>query len=387
MPRLILITGIKNVTFNKTFSASVGRGKEHVKTGTATLPLHWGKAPPWLFSRMKKLAREIILIMLRDYSSQEILKRLSDPFWFQALGCVLGFDWHSSGLTTTVCGALKEALRGIEHETGFFAAGGKGRVSRKTPDEITGFGDSLHVSAASLVYASRMSAKVDSAAVQDGYQLYHHVFFFNREGTWAVVQQGLNYETRYARRYHWLSTDLSDFVCEPHKAVCCDASGETLNLVAREGEDNRLASCRLAVEHPDKVLREVKKMTGLDLPERHYVAGRDINPEKLYTILLKTYEAQPANFEALLSLRGIGPKALRSLALLSELIYGAPPSFKDPVRYSYAHGGKDGHPYPVARDVYDGTIQFLKEIVNESKIGPTDKKQAFRQLAAFCASG
>jgi uncharacterized protein len=378
---------IKNVTFNKTQSTRSSRGSKQMKTGTATLPLHWGKAPPWLFSRMQKLAREIILIMLRDYGSQEILNRLSDPFWFQAFGCVLGFDWHSSGLTTTVCGALKEALRGIEHETGFFAAGGKGRVSRKTPDEITGFGDALQVPASSLVYASRMSAKVDSAAVQDGYQLYHHVFFFTAAGAWAVVQQGLNYETRYARRYHWLSTDLSDFVCEPHKAVCCDSRGETLNLVAREGADNRTASCRLAVEHPDRVLREVTKMTSLDLPARHHVTGRDIHPEKLRTILLKTYEAQPANFEALMSLRGIGPKALRSLALLSELIYGAAPSFKDPARYSYAHGGKDGHPYPVARDVYDGTIQFLKEIVNESNIEPSDKKKAFRQLAVFCASG
>jgi hypothetical protein len=332
---------------------------------------------------MKKLAREIMLIVLRDYGSQELLTRLSNPFWFQALGCVLGFDWHSSGLTTTVCGALKEAARGIEHETGLYVAGGKGRVSRKTPDEITACAPRLACSADRLVYASRMSAKVDSAAVQDGYQLYHHVFFFNREGAWAVVQQGMNDATRYARRYHWLSTAMTDFVCEPHAAVCCDAQGTVLNLVARESGENRAATCSLASEHPDKVVREAKKLQELALPRRHHVSAEDINPEKLHTILIKTYEAQPQSFESLLSLRGVGPKTLRSLALLSELIYGAAPSFKDPVRYSYAHGGKDGHPYPVAREAYDNAIAFLSEVVNESKIGSADKQRAFRQLALF----
>lgn len=354
-----------------------------MKTGTATLPLHWGKAPPWLFNRMKKLAREIMLIVLRDYGSQELLTRLSNPYWFQALGCILGFDWHSSGLTTTVCGALKEAAHGIEHETGLYVAGGKGRVSRKTPDEITACAPRLACSADSLVYASRMSAKVDSAAVQDGYQLYHHVFFFNRDGAWAVVQQGLNYDTRYARRYHWLSGTMTDFVCEPHAAVCCDVQAATLNLVAREAGDNRTASCRLASEHPDRVVREAKRVKELGLPRRHHVTPEDINPEKLHTILIKTYEAQPQSFESLLGLRGVGPKTLRSLALLAELIYGPAPSFKDPVRYSYAHGGKDGHPYPVAREVYDDAITFLRDVVNESKIGISDKRRAFRQLALF----
>jgi hypothetical protein len=356
-----------------------------VKTGTANLPLHWGKAPPWLFNRMKKLAREIILIILRDYGSDEIIKRLSDPLWFQALGCVLGFDWHSSGLTTTVCRALKEAVKGIEDETGFFVAGGKGRASRKTPDEIISFGECLEVDPETLVYASRMSAKVDSAAVQDSYQLYHHVFFFNRDGNWSVVQQGLNYEIRYARRYHWLSTEMEDFVCEPHKAICCDARGKTLNLVAREGKENRMASSRLASEHPDRVLKEANKIKSLELPARHQVLMEDVNSKRLYTILIKTYEAQPPDFESLLSMKGVGPKTLRSLALLSELIYGASPSFKDPVRYSYAHGGKDGHPYPVNREVYDNSIEFLKEIVNESKIAESDKKKAFKQLSVFCS--
>ncbi len=357
--------------------------KGFMKTGTANLPLHWGKAPPWLFNRMKKLAREIILIMVRDYGSQEIIRRLSDPFWFQALGCVLGFDWHSSGLTTTVCGALKEAGKGLEHETGLYIAGGKGGTSRKTPSEIVGFGDSLNTDPENLVYASRMAAKVDSAAVQDSYQLYHHVFFFNRDGDWSVVQQGLNYDTRYARRYHWLSSEKLDFVCEPHKAICCNHRGQTLNLVAAEGKQNRKASGSLAIEHPDKVFAEARKIMNLDLPSRHQVLKEDISSKRMYTILIKTYEAQPKDFESLLGLQGVGPKTLRSLALLSELIYGASPSFKDPVRYSYAHGGKDGHPYPVNRAVYDNSIEFLKEIVSESNIGESDKKKAFKQLSMF----
>jgi uncharacterized protein len=357
------------------------------RTGTATLPLHWGKAPPWLFNRMKRLARQIMLIILADFGPKELLSRLSDPLWFQALGCALGFDWHSSGLTTTVCSALKEAAGDMAHETGFFAAGGKGRTSRKTPDEIMSRGGDITVPPEQLVYASRMSAKVDSAAVQDGYQLYHHVFFFTRTGDWAVVQQGLNYDTRYARRYHWLSAQLPSFVCDPHAAVCCDAHDETLNLVAAEGHDNRTSSVQLAAEHPDKLFAEAKKIIELGLPARHQITRKDINPDKLYSIFVKTYEAQSTNYEELLSLRGVGPKSLRALALLSELIYGAAPSFKDPVRYSYTHGGKDGHPYPVARDVYDSSIEFLHEVVNKSKIEASDKQRAFKQLAAFYARG
>jgi hypothetical protein len=357
------------------------------RTGITTLPLHWGKAPPWLFTRMTRLARQIMLVILADFGPVELLTRLSDPLWFQALGCALGFDWHSSGLTTTVCGALKEAAGGISHDTGFFAAGGKGRTSRKTPDEIMAAGAELAVDPAGLVYASRLSAKVDSAAVQDGYQLYHHVFFFTRAGQWAVVQQGLNYDTRYARRYHWLSTALPSFVSDPHAAVCCDSHDATLNLVASEAEDNRAASVRLAAEHPDRLFAEAEKIIELGMPGRHQITRSDVNPDKLYSIFVKTYESQPAGYEELLSLRGVGPKSLRALALLSELVYGAPASFKDPVRYSFAHGGKDGHPYPVNREVYDQSIEFLKEAVNKSRIDASDKQKAFRQLAAFYSRG
>ncbi|MCX8043802.1 MAG: DUF763 domain-containing protein [Desulfobacterota bacterium] len=354
-----------------------------MKIGIATLPLHWGKAPAWLFQRMIRLSREILRLMVTEYGPQEVLRRIADPFWFQALGCVLGFDWHSSGLTTTVCGALKEALRDMEHETGLFIAGGKGRASRKTPDEIIQTASSLRIDPASLVYASRMSAKVDSAAVQDGYQLYHHVMLYTRDGDWAVVQQGMNVQTRYARRYHWLASGIQDFVCEPHAAICCDVRGITLNLVACASKASRDACVMLATEHPDRVIREAHKIATLELPRRHFIAPTDINPKKLASVLVTTYEAQPENFESLLAVPGVGPKTLRSLALLAELVYGAAPSFDDPARYSFAHGGKDGHPYPVARDVYDTTINLLQDIVNASRIGATDKRYAFRQLALF----
>lgn len=354
-----------------------------MKTGTATLPLHWGRAPAWLFQRMTKLARELIKIIAIEYGPQEFLRRISDPLWFQAFGCVLGFDWHSSGLTTTVCGALKEALCGLDHDVGLYAAGGKGRVSRKTPDEIAATAADFSVDATSLIYASRMSAKVDSAAVQDGYQIYHHVIFYTRDGDWAVVQQGMNDATRYARRYHWLGSSVEDFVCEPHAAICCDARGATLNLVARSSTATRTASCLLACEHPDRVVREARKIAALELPRRHFISWGDLNPDKLSTILIKTYEAQPRDFQSLLALPGVGPKTLRSLALLAELVYGASPSFEDPARYSYAHGGKDGHPYPVARDVYDNAIRVLREIVAASRIGDGEKRHAFRRLALF----
>jgi hypothetical protein len=332
---------------------------------------------------MKLLAREIVLVILRDFGPGELLRRLSDPFWFQALGCALGFDWHSSGLTTTTCGAVKEGIRGMEHEIGFFVCGGKGRVSRATPREIEGHAKHLRADPGALIRASRMSAKVDSAAVQDGYQLYHHVFLFDREGNWAVVQQGMNDDTKYARRYHWLGTGPVDFVCEPHQAVCCDSRGEALNLVAREGGANRAASASLALEPPERVLKELGGIARLELPARHAVSREEISEAHLHRVLLKTYEQKPADFEALLGKAGVGAKTLRALALLSELLYGAKPSFRDPARFSFAHGGKDGHPYPVDRGLYDRSIAFLREAVNAARVGEHEKRRAFHRLGAF----
>ena len=358
-----------------------------MKTGVTHLPLHSGRAPAWLFGRMKHLAREIVLVILYDFGPAELLRRLSDPFWFQALGCALGFDWHSSGLTTTTCGAIKEGIRGMEHEIGFFVCGGKGRVSRATPREIEGHGKHLRVDPQTLVHASRMSAKVDSAAVQDGYQLYHHVFLFDREGNWAVVQQGMNDATKYARRYHWLATGPVDFVCEPHQAVCCDSRGEALNLVAREGEANRAASASLAREAPERVLGELGGLERLELPARHAVTREEISAAHLHRVLLKTYEQRPGDFESLLGMPGVGAKTLRALSLLSELLYGAKPSFRDPARFSFAHGGKDGHPYPVDRELYDRSIEFLKQVVNAANVGEHEKKRAFSRLGAFYGRG
>jgi hypothetical protein len=262
-------------------------------------------------------------------------------------------------------------------------AGGKGRVSRRTPDEILARGNLLKTDPDRLVYVSKMSAKVDSAAVQDGYQLYHHVLFFDREGKWAVVQQGMNEENRYARRYHWLGLEAIDFVCEPHQAVCCDLRGETLNLVAKEGDENRKVSAALAGEEPERLLREYRRIETLELPRRHAVTPNEVRSDYLSRILVSTYERRPENFEALLGIPGVGAKTLRSLSLLAELLYGAKPSFRDPVRFSYAHGGKDGHPYPVDREIYDRSIHFLRETLNAAKIGETDRKRAFERLTAF----
>jgi len=354
-----------------------------MRTGIAHLPLHYGKAPPWLFQRMKSLAKEITLFVIDVYGVEEMLFRLSDPFWFQAFGCVLGFDWHSSGVTTTVCGALKEGIKGVEHEIGFYIAGGKGKMSRKTPQAIEEICDQRAIDGTPLIYASRISAKVDSAAVQDGYQIYHHSFFFTNKGSWAVVQQGMNEETRYARRYHWLSQGIKDFVCEPHWAVCCDQRDGGLNLVAQESEKNRQAITEVSHEKPEFLIAEGKRATELYLPREHPIPMEEICLERLEKIFIQIYDQPPKDFEQLIGMRGVGPKSLRALSLISELIYGVKPSFRDPARFSFAHGGKDGHPYPVDRKAYDQTIEALKYAIEKAKVGDQEKMEAIRRLREF----
>jgi uncharacterized protein len=351
-----------------------------MRTGFAQLPLHSGKAPAWLFSRMARLAREITCHIVGEYGPDEVLRRLSDPYWFQAFGCVLGFDWHSSGVTTTTTGAVKEGIKGLENDLRLWAAGGKGKTSRRTPIEIEAACEHLGRDPGTLVYASRMSAKVDSAAVQDGYQLYHHGFFFTNSGRWCVVQQGMNEAQHTARRYHWLGEEVDSFVCEPHAAVCCDTHSTTLNLVAQESDGVRVASAELA-SHPQEVLDVIQRLPELTMPSRHQVSLADVNPRYVSRILLKTYEHAPKDFESLLGISGVGPRTLRALALASELIYGTPASTRDPARFSFAHGGKDGTPFPVDRTTYEQTITVLHNALNRAKVDHSEKVRALKRLA------
>jgi len=358
-----------------------------LRTGIANLPLHSGKCPRWLFEKMVELSRALVELMVIEAGPDEVVVRLSDPFWFQALGCVLGFDWHSSGLTTTVCGALKEAIRGRERDLGLFACGGKGATALKTPEEIFRLGDRYPLAAnpEELVRASRLTAKVDQAAVQDGYDLYHHTFIFSVRGASAVDQQGMNPAARRARRYHWCSRACRDFVVEPHTAVCCDVKGLTLNLVAAESEAARKSLPALSQEHPDRLVADLKRIQDrvLDLPDRHQLLLSDLNPARLRSVFEKTYLHPPPDFAGLLETPGIGARGIRALSLIAELVYGTPPSYRDPARFAFAHGGKDGTPYPVDRTTYEHSIRVLKRVVERSRMGLSDKRAALGRLARY----
>src|SRR5688500_8636693 len=339
------------------------------RTGTADLPLHTGRAPAWLFERMRQLAPAIVEAIVLEHGPAAVLERLSDPHWFQALGCVLGFDWHSSGVTTTVCGALKDGLAGRETDTGIFVAGGKGRTSLRTPAELQQIGARTGLDGERLAYTSRITAKIDSAAVQDGFAIYQHSFFVTAAGEWAVVQQGMRDSDGSARRYHWLGSRVADLVSEPHAAIASDARAQlALNFVAHESAGARSAATAFASEAPERTRREIARAISLELPRRHWIdIERDINPRHLHSVLLDTYEVAPAGFEQLLAVKGVGPAALRGLALISELLYGAPASTRDPARFSFAHGGKDGIPFPVDRGTYDASITVLHDAVARAR--------------------
>ena len=357
------------------------------RVGLATLPLHTGRAPAWLFGRMVRLAREILGHVVADYGPDEVLARLSDPFWFQAFGCVLGFDWHSSGVTTTTCGAIKEAVRGLEGDFGFVVAGGKGAASRRTPAEIARACERLGQDPALLVKASRLAAKVDNTAVQDGHQLYHHCFLFTPGGSWCVIQQGMSDAARTARRYHWLGDRVTSFVEEPHVAVCADARAPTLNLVAAESAAARAATTALAARPPAELLAGLDHLPLLRMPARHpLLAAADVDPKRLHRTLLRTYERPPADFEGLLGVPGLGPKSLRALTLVAELIHGARASTRDPARFAFAHGGKDGTPFPVDRAIYDRTIELLRSALDRARVDHSDRSRALRRLAVFAAA-
>jgi hypothetical protein len=336
---------------------------------------------------MVELSRALVELLVIDYGPEIVLQRMSNPFWFQALGCVLGFDWHSSGLTTTVCGALKEALRGRERELGIYICGGKGATALKTPEEIFRFADRhpLASNPENLARVSRLTAKVDQAAVQDGYDLYHHTFVFTARGSWTVVQQGMNTALRRARRYHWLSGACRDFVVEPHVAVCSDRKGLTLNLVAQESDAARKTLPLIAGEHPDLLSRELKRMqdTVLDLPERHRLLLSDLSPVRLRSVFEKSYLNPPQDFVALLETPGVGARGVRALSLIAEFLYGTAPSYRDPARFAFAHGGKDGTPFPVDRSTYESSIRFLQRTVEQSRLGLNEKRAALARLARF----
>jgi hypothetical protein len=366
------------------------------RTGIARLPLHYGKAPRWLVVRMIGLAGEIATIIIDEYGQNEFLRRISDPYWFQALGCVLGYDWHSSGVTTVLTGVLKTVIKPEEH--GLVVCGGKGEASMQAPNEIREVGERFGFSTEridNLRYASRMSAKVDNTAVQAGYQLYHHAFVVAENGKWAVIQQGMSVQDRTARRYHWLSEHVEDFVVEPHDAIVGDVKrNAALDMTAKDSEDCRKISTDLVQEPTKKLMRLLESVrpsyqASLQkwMPEakwKEYAVDTLSMPNNLnWKAVEKAYEFQPKNYEQLLGVSGIGPSTIRGLALIAELVYGASPSWKDPVKYSFAYGGKDGVPFPVDRKAMDESIQILENAVKNAKIGDSEKLWSLQRLRQF----
>ncbi|MCE3226160.1 MAG: hypothetical protein K0S32_711 [Bacteroidetes bacterium] len=343
----------------------------------ADLPLHYGKVPPWLAERMSKLGGAIIESVAMEYGKSEVLSRMSDPMWFQALGCVLGMDWHSSGITTSVMGALKKALNPKFSEIGIYICGGKGNHSRQTPSELLSLAERTGLNGTELVKNSRLSAKVDNNAIQDGFQIYLHTFMVSNEGEWAVIQQGMNDESGMARRYHWHSKQLTSFVEEPHSFIYGANQGEILNLTDKNAVHTKTGLLELVKESPSVILPEIRKIV---MPSHHDVKEKDVDLKRLGSVLALAHERQVSDFESLLLLEGVGPRAIQSLTLVSEIIHGTPSRFTDPARFSFAHGGKDGHPFPVPTKTYDQTIDVLRNALEKAKLGITDKNEAIKNL-------
>ena len=341
------------------------------------MPLHHGHVPVWLAQRMSKLAAGIVEAIVIEYGKSEVMRRMSDPLWFQSLGCVLGMDWHSSGITTSVMGALKKAINPMSHDLGIYVCGGRGKHSRQTPAELLKVADKVGLDGNHLVKCSKLSAKIDNTAIQDGFQLYLHSFLVTDEGEWTVVQQGMNGGSGYARRYHWHSEVLHSFVDEPHTWVCGNNQGHILNFTDHKAAETRDKVMEIVYEPPKRMLPEIRKIY---MPSHHDVKSKDVNLKRLGSILAFAHDYRPEDFESLLLLKGIGPRTMQSLALVSEVIYGTPTRFEDPARFSFAHGGKDGHPFPVPTKVYDETIQILKTSVEKAKIRYYDKQRAIKSI-------
>ncbi len=389
------------------------------RSGSADLPLHGGRVPPWLSTRMASLGRVIVEAIVHHYGRDEVLRRLSHPFWFQSFGAVMGMDWHSSGITTSVLGALKRGLAPLERELGIYVCGGKGAQSRKTPAELMAIGERTGLDASALTQASKLVAKVDSAAVQDGYDLYLHGFIVTNEGRWCVVQQGMSEARREARRYHWLSETLDGFLDSPHTGIEGRNQGAIVNLADKRAEKNRRAGLELVYEGPDRtinVLRRLRESRGstlslfpelpvatgatalarapspepfpspsaplphLQMPHHHDVRASDVMLKRLHGVLAAAADRGPKDFTELLMIPGVGARTVASLAFVAEVLHGTPSRFTDPARFSLAHGGKDGHPFPVPLKVYDETIRVLKDAVDKAKLGDDDRLAAIRRL-------
>lgn len=361
------------------------------RTGSADLPLHGGRVPAWLAARMATLGAIICQAIVHHYGRDEFLRRLSHPFWFQSFGAVMGMDWHSSGITTSVIGALKRGLAPLQGDLGIHVCGGRGKHSRRTPQELAALGDLVGIDAGALTRASRLVAKVDSAAVQDGFDLYLHGFIVTDDGHWTVVQQGMNGDKRQARRYHWHSGSLSSFIDEPHRAIDGPSQGNIINLTDRRAGPSRLAQLDLlATLGPDRIVQEFAALSEetsaqlalphLIMPTHHDVRSSDVFTRRLHGTLAAAAERGPVDFPELLLTPGVGARTVQSLAMVAEIVNGAPYRFQDPARFSLAHGGKDRHPYPVPIKVYDETIRVLKSAVEKAKLGRNEEMQALKRL-------
>ena len=379
-----------------------------IQRGVATFGLDYGKCPSWLFERMVKLGQQMIEVIVEEYGPDEFIKRIGDPVWFQSLGTVLAFDWNASGLTTVLTASLKESVKHRQKNLGIFICGGKGKTSLKTPQEIENYSAQIgfnQENTNSLVYNSKMAAKVDSSLVQDNFDIYHHAFFFSKGGAWTVIQQGMNAQNQTARRYHWHSQKVTDLVCEPHSGISSQLRVPTLDLTSKKSGKNRKISAELVQGNYQGLMKDIqilrkhssklsqvavlkykeKQMTLLNLENRefkwHPVLMENFSKSRyLEKILYKVCHQKPENYEKLLALEGVGPKTIRALSLVSEMIYGAKPSYEDPARYSFAHGGKDATPYPIEREVYDSTIDFFSRVIKAMKTNHSEKQKMINRL-------
>ena len=363
------------------------------RSGVADLPLHGGRVPAWLASRMSTLGTAIAESVMLHYGRPALLSRLSDPFWFQALGSVIGMDWHSSGITTSVMGALKRGLNPKAHELGLYICGGRGKQSRNTPSELRAIADRIDLDGDALVRTSRLTARVDNNAVADGFQIYLHSFILTSDGDWAVVQQGMNEASRLARRYHWHSAAVRDFTSAPHTAIVGEHAGTIMNLVDREARPAQEALLAITRDDPSRTLADIRHLAMpprhgemqpyLTMPRHHDVRAKDVNEKRLGAVLALAHERDLRDFASFLLLEQLGPRTLQSLALVAEVVHGTPTRFDDPARFAFAHGGKDGHPFPVPLKVYDESIAVLRRALDSAKLGHTDKLGGFKRLDAF----